>query len=183
LLGAILVSRLGGRVVTASVVETEAYLGWDDPASHGFRGRRHRGNFGLYSPPGHWYVYRSYGIHWCANVVTGPPGGGAAVLLRGAVVVDGKRVAAARRRFVPWPRLADGPGKLCQALAIDRGLDGTRVRGSPVGLFVGLPPADLRVSGRIGITKAVDWPLRFLVPNANGAAQEPPRADNRENGA
>jgi DNA-3-methyladenine glycosylase len=149
----------------ARIVETEAYLGRDDPASHAYRGRRHPGNEALYGPRGSWYVYRSYGLHWCANLVTGVRGRGSAVLLRGLCITDGVETATKRRGAVPPVRLADGPGKLCQALAIDRSLDGRSMRSSPV--RVG--PGELRerevveVTPRIGITKAADWPLRFVV--------------------
>ncbi|MEZ4588529.1 MAG: DNA-3-methyladenine glycosylase [Gemmatimonadales bacterium] len=119
LLGAAVVSTIGGRRVVARVVETEAYLGFDDPASHAFRGRLHRQNRSIYCPPGTWYVYRSYGIHWCANLVAGPAGIGAAVLLRAVEVTRGEEFVATRRPGVPRSRWADGPGKLCQALGID----------------------------------------------------------------
>jgi len=151
--------------VQARIVETEAYLGRDDPASHAYRGRRHRQNLSIYGPPGSWYVYRSYGVHWCANLVTGPVGLGSAVLLRGVVVECGEQVVASRRPDVPRSRWADGPGKLCQALAIDRGLDGLPMKTSPVRVSPGeaLDEALLRVTPRIGISKATDWPLRFLL--------------------
>ena len=151
--------------MTARIVETEAYLGYDDPASHAFRGRHHASNVALYSPPGHWYVYRSYGIHWCANLVVGPLGRGAAVLLRGVEVLEG-RSAVERRRGPVRPRdLGNGPGKLCQALGIDRRLDGLRMREAPTLVRSG-PSVDDRlvlITPRIGITKAADWPLRFVV--------------------
>ena len=76
LLGATLLSTIGGRRCSSIIVETEAYLGYDDPASHAYRGRRHRGNESIYGPPGSWYVYRSYGIHWCANLVAREAGPG-----------------------------------------------------------------------------------------------------------
>lgn len=148
--------------------ETEAYLGFDDPASHAYRGRRHAGNAAIYSPPGSWYVYRSYGIHWCANLVVGPAGHGAAVLLRAVDIVEGLEIAARRRGPVGAARLADGPGKLTQALGIDRTIDGLSMVGSGLEVF----PRRRRVAPlrtpRIGITKAVDWPLRFLAPTKTG---------------
>ena len=156
------VSEAGGERVRGVIVETEAYLGWDDPASHAYRGRRHAGNAGIYSPPGHWYVYRSYGIHWCANLVVGPPGLGAAVLLRSVRITEGEAVAGQRRGGPDRRTLSNGPGKLCQALGIARSLDGQRVRGSPVSIVPGAPTGGIQVTPRIGITKAVDWPLRFL---------------------
>lgn len=162
LIGAIVVSSIGGRAV-GRIVETEAYLGCDDPASHAFAGRKYPGNVSIYGPPGSWYVYRSYGIHWCANLVTGPRSLGAAVLLRAVEVLEGIALVRARRGPAGARRLADGPGKLCQAFGIDRSnLDGRLMRGSPVELRSGVAPSDVVVTARIGITRAIDWPLRFL---------------------
>ena len=159
-----------GPVTEATIIETEAYLGFDDPASHGWRGRLHAGNANLYGPPGTWYVYRSYGIHWCANLVCGEPGRGSAVLLRGGLPLRG--LATMRRRRagaggagggVADERLANGPGKLCQALGISRDLDGILMPRSEVLVFENQNPGSdaIDVTPRIGITKAVDWPLRF----------------------
>lgn len=147
------------------IVETEAYLGREDPASHAYRGRLHPGNRSLYLRAGTWYVYRSYGIHWCANVVCRPEGVGGAVLLRGIVPMTGVAAMRRRRRGVPDRRIGDGPGKLCQALGITRSLDGQLVASSPVRIHEGVPVDDIAVSvtPRIGITRAADWPLRFVV--------------------
>jgi DNA-3-methyladenine glycosylase len=144
-------------------VETEAYLGRDDPASHAYRGRRNPGNESIYSPPGFWYVYRSYGIHWCANLVVGPRGEGAAVLLRAVTIVRGLELVMARRGSRPADQLTNGPGKLCTALAIDRDLDGLAMRRSGVVVRPGAAPLRVRITPRIGITRATDWPLRFLL--------------------
>jgi DNA-3-methyladenine glycosylase len=165
LLGAIVVSSLGGTRVAGRIVETEAYLGYDDPASHAYRGRRHPGNQNLYSAPGFWYVYRSYGVHWCANLVCGPEGLGSAVLLRGLELGEGLECARRRRGSVPDRRLADGPGKLCQALALDHAVNGLRMRTSPVVVGPGerIPAARVAVTPRVGISRAVEWPLRFVV--------------------
>jgi DNA-3-methyladenine glycosylase len=166
LLGAILVSRVGGEEIRARITETEAYLGREDPASHGYRGRLHEGNRSLYLPPGHWYVYRSYGIHWCANLVAAPNGLGAAVLLRAASLLTGEAIVRQRRPQVVPALWTNGPGKLCQALGIDRALDGVRMDArAPVVVIPGQPVEDrgVQVTPRIGITKAADWPLRFLV--------------------
>lgn len=165
LLGAVIVSVAGGARVAGVIVETEAYLGIDDPASHAWRGRRHAGNAAIYGPPGSWYVYRSYGVHWCANLVTGPAEQGAAVLLRGIVVTGGDRVARERRGPAGSRGLGDGPGKLCQVLAIDRSLDGLPMRTSPVVVTPGeaMETGAVLVTPRIGISKATDWPLRFVV--------------------
>jgi DNA-3-methyladenine glycosylase len=165
LLGQLLVSRVGGRTTGGRIIETEAYLGVDDPASHAFGGRRHRGNDSIYGRPGNWYVYRSYGIHWCMNLVTGPPGVGAAALLRGIRPSLGMDVMGRRRRGVDPARLADGPGKLTQALGVDVRLDGMTMRESAVVVRHAEPVPDalVRITPRVGITRAADWPLRFLL--------------------
>ena len=98
LIGSQLVSWSGRVLLRAIITETEAYLGRDDPASHAYLGRRHRGNATLYGQPGTWYVYRSYGVHWCANLVCGKPGPGGAVLLRGVWPVEGTSLMRRRRR-------------------------------------------------------------------------------------
>jgi DNA-3-methyladenine glycosylase len=165
LLGARLRSRVGGFLTEGLIVETEAYLGYDDPASHGYRGRRHTGNLNLYGPPGSWYVYRSYGIHWCANLVCRGPGAGSAVLLRGVWPMRGLEIMRRRRGGAPDPVLTDGPGKLTQALGITRALDGALMARSPVRVYRAETeiPTAVNVTPRIGITKAVDWPLRFVL--------------------
>lgn len=171
LLGARIRSRLGGSVTEGIVLETEAYLGFDDPASHGYRGRLHDGNRNLYSPPGTWYVYRSYGIHWCANLVCGGPDSGSAVLLRGVFPVGGIALMRRRRGTHSLAILANGPGKLCQALGITRDLDGIRMARSSVRVYPAVASirSAVTITPRIGITKAVDWPLRFLVKPADYA--------------
>lgn len=163
LLGARIRSRLGGSITEGIIVETEAYLGFNDPASHGYRGRLHEGNRNLYAPPGTWYVYRSYGIHWCANLVCGGPDG-SAVLLRSVIPTRGIDVIR-RRRGTADSLLANGPGKLTQALGITRDLDGLGMLRSPVRVFPRTRDIAIRVetTPRIGISKAMHWPLRFVV--------------------
>ena len=144
------------------IVEVEAYRE-DDPASHTFRGRTPR-NAVMFGAAGHLYVYFTYGMHHCANVVTGPEGHGAAVLLRAVDPVAGIDVMRARRGG--RPQLADGPAKLCQAFAIGPEHNGVDVcRGAGIGLFDdGVdPPPDPLVGPRIGISKAVDVPWRWRV--------------------
>lgn len=164
LLGAVLRSGpTAGRIV-----EVEAYGGGDDPASHAFRGRTAR-NASMFGPPGTLYVYRSYGIHWCANVACGPEGVGTAVLLRALAPVAGLALMQSRRPRARRPRdLCSGPGKLTQALAIDREHDGLDVvdPSSPVRLEVGEPvdPALVGRTSRVGISVAVDLQWRFLLP-------------------
>jgi DNA-3-methyladenine glycosylase len=165
LLGATIISTLDGAVTSGRIVETEAYLGLDDPASHGYRGRRHAGNLSLYASPGTWYVYRSYGIHWCANLVTGGPAPGAAVLLRAVIPVGGIEEMRRRRGGMVGRILTNGPGKLCQALGVTGALDGQQMNDSPVlvGKQTQRPVGRFSVTPRIGITKAADRPLRFLM--------------------
>ena len=165
LLGGVIVSTAGRRRCTALIVETEAYLGRDDPASHAFGGRRHRGNASLYANPGIWYVYLSYGMHWCANLVCLGPEAGGAVLLRAVSPLEGVETMRRRRGSVAERDLANGPGKLCRALGITRALDGVPMVESEVRIErpAAFESAAIRVTPRIGITKAVDWPLRFLL--------------------
>ena len=168
LLGATLLSTIDGRRCSGIIVETEAYLGYDDPASHAYRGRRHSGNESIYGPPGSWYVYRSYGIHWCANLVArGAGSSGSAVLLRAVRPTDGQALMLVRRGGCEGRQLANGPGKLCQALGISRALDGVLMRESELvvgkGKTAERPVGEIFVTPRIGITKARDWPLRFLL--------------------
>lgn len=135
---------IAGR--SARIVEVEAYTA-DDPASHSFRGATAR-NASMFGPPGQWYVYLIYGMHHCLNLVTGAVGDGQAVLIR-SVVIDGVD-----------PRRTRGPGRLTRELAVDRSLDATEAvivdDGTP-------PPARPLVTPRIGISRAVDLPRRWLV--------------------
>ena len=145
------------------IVEVEAYRE-DDPASHTFRGRTAR-NAVMFGPAGHMYVYFTYGMHFCANVVTGPDGVGSAVLLRAVEPLAGIELMSARRGGSP--RLADGPAKLCQAFGIGRDHNGADLlSGDRVGLYDdGVPPpANPRIGPRIGITRAVDVPWRWRTP-------------------
>ncbi|HUG28399.1 MAG TPA: DNA-3-methyladenine glycosylase [Gemmatimonadales bacterium] len=165
LLGRRLESRIGGVVTGGRIIETEAYLGITDPASHAFGGRRYAGNASLYGPPGRWYVYRSYGIHWCINLVTAPVGSGAAVLIR-AIQPEGNLAALRLRRGGRLDAvLANGPGKLAQALGVTDTLDGQPMAGSALVVLEGDPVADEAVEAtpRIGITKGVEARLRFVV--------------------
>ena len=166
LVGAILETEFRGCRTVGRIVEVEAYLGAEDPASHAYRYRRHAHNGSLYLGPGTWYIYLSYGVHWCANLVAGPPGLGAAVLLRAIEPLEGHPAMMRRRGRRAIAALGSGPGRLCQALGITRArLDGREMPGSPARV---LPPTDpvendILSTPRIGITKAVDWPLRFLL--------------------
>lgn len=164
LLGTTVVSTLGGARTAGRIVETEAYLGYDDPASHGYRNRRHAQNEALFGPPGTWYVYLSYGMHWCANLVCGVRGQASAVLLRALEPVAGLDAMRERRGVVADRQLCSGPGKLCQALAITRDQDGRPMRTSgAIVVAADEPPSAIAATPRVGITKAADWPLRFVI--------------------
>jgi DNA-3-methyladenine glycosylase len=165
LLGAELVSRVGGVRTAGIIVETEAYLGRTDPASHGYLSRRHARNASLYGPAGTWYVYLSYGVHWCCNLVCEGSGLGGAVLLRALEPVAGFEAMMERRRTTQHALLCSGPGRLAQALGITLELDGAAMSSSNVRVRRGAPlaPDDIVTGPRIGITKAAEWPLRFTV--------------------
>lgn len=162
LLGWTLVSDLGGATTAVTLTETEAYAGPDDPASHAFCGRTKR-NRAMFGRAGTLYVYRSYGIHWCMNVVVGEEGVPHAVLLRGGEATAGLATMAERRGRET--NLVDGPGKLCQALGVTGELDGCDLRSGKLRLEPGQGLGGRAVvrTPRIGISKAVDLPWRFVV--------------------
>ncbi|MBT8202510.1 MAG: DNA-3-methyladenine glycosylase [Acidimicrobiia bacterium] len=143
------------------ITEVEAYAGARDPASHAFRGQTPR-NAAMFGPTGTLYVYRSYGIHWCMNVVTGGVDDPSAVLIRAGRPVIGADIMARRRGRAD--HLADGPGKLTQALGVTGDHDGTSVWDGPVRLLEGSPRrGHIIASPRVGISKAVAWPWRFVL--------------------
>ena len=163
LLGCRLVLR-GSPRLDLRIVEVEAYVGPHDPASHAAEriGRTER-NRVMFGPAGLAYVYRSYGIHWCVNVVTGAEGHPEAVLLRGLTPLDG--IESMIRRRGRSSDLCSGPGRLCQALGITGALDGHDLDHAPLVLRTGSPVPIHRIhtGPRIGISRAVDWPLRFWI--------------------
>lgn len=152
-------TRIDGETTAVLLTEVEAY-DQTDPASHSFRGATRRTQ-AMFGPAGHLYVYRSYGIHWCVNVVTGPPGHGAAVLLRAGTPVEGEETMVRRRGRAT--QLCDGPGKLSQALGISEAHDQLRLRHDGVIRLIptGVSPTVV-ATPRVGITKAVDEPWRFV---------------------
>lgn len=179
LLGRYLVRALpDGDVLVLRIVETEAYLGHVDPAAHTYGDRRTSRTDTMYLAGGHAYVYLIYGMHHCLNVVSGPEGVGEAVLIRAGAPVAGvdrmtrlRGLAGTNGRAVRPGDLAGGPGRLCQALAIDRSLDRVNLTDpqSPLWLAVGEPEPDegkIARGPRIGIGysgEAVHWPLRFAL--------------------
>lgn len=150
------------------IVEVEAYGGADDEASHAHRGLR-RANASMFGPPGTLYVYFTYGMHHCANVVTGPEGDGQAVLIRSAAPLWGIETMRARRNVIRDRDLTNGPAKLCQALGIDRSHDGLDLLNpdSPVRLADdGTPPPQRpQVGPRVGISRETARRWRFSIPD------------------
>lgn len=161
LLGSLLVSRVDDEEVVARIDEVEAYKGEDDPASHAYRGETVR-NGSMFRKPGTLYVYRSYGIHNCANTAVGPEGVGWGILIRSAQILEGAQIASRRRGH--RTDLANGPGKLCQALGITLEHNGTYLLDgdAPIQLVPGRPPEYVMATPRIGISRAAERPWRFV---------------------
>jgi len=152
----LLVDGVGGRIV-----EVEAY-DQEDPASHGYRGRTPR-NEAMFGPPGHAYVYRSYGIHWCLNLVCGPEGRAEATLIRALEPTAGIDVQRDRRGVADPRALCSGPGKLCQALGITREHDGLPLDRPPFRLEGRDAPPEVVTGPRIGITQATELSWRYAL--------------------
>jgi DNA-3-methyladenine glycosylase len=151
--------------VACRITEVEAYDGAGDPGSHAFRGPTPR-NAVMFGPPGHLYVYFTYGMHHCCNVVCGPEGSPSAVLLRAGEIVDGLETARSRRPVARTDRdLARGPARLCQALAIGAAQNGHDLRVPPLTLTAGDPPPAFRTGPRVGLRPAADRPWRFWLPD------------------
>ena len=149
--------------VAARLVEVEAYLGTRDPASHAARGPTPRAAI-MFGEAGHLYVYLSYGVHHCANLVTEREGVAGAVLLRAARVLTGEDVVRRRRGQVAAERLLSGPGNLCSGLGIRLGDNGADLCGEGrFELEVGRAPAVVLAGPRVGISQAAELPLRFAV--------------------
>jgi DNA-3-methyladenine glycosylase len=149
-----LVDGVGGKIV-----ELEAYH-HEDPAAHGYRGRTAR-NASMFGPPGHAYVYRSYGVHWCVNFVCEAEGVADAVLIRALEPTQGLEEMRRRRGLEEERLLCAGPGRLCQALAITRELDGLPLDRPPYRLEPRTEPPEIARGPRIGITRAADLPWRY----------------------
>jgi DNA-3-methyladenine glycosylase len=175
----LLVDGVGGRIV-----EVEAY-DHEDPAAHGYRGRTER-NASMFGPPGHAYVYRSYGIHWCLNFVCEREGSASAVLIRALEPTYGLEVMHKRRRRDDERLLCAGPGRLCQALGITREHDGLPLDRPPFELLPRQEEPEIAAGPRVGITKAADQPWRYglagsrflsrAIRRAGSASPEPRRS-------
>jgi DNA-3-methyladenine glycosylase len=156
LIGAeLLVDGIGGVIV-----EVEAY-DHEDPAAHGFGNKRTARNASMFRAGGHAYVYRSYGVHWCLNIVCSDVGVAGAVLIRALEPTRGLDVMAQRRGVTDPRLLCSGPGRLCQALAVTREHDGLRLDRAPFSLRARRAPVEIVTGPRIGITKAADRPWRY----------------------
>jgi DNA-3-methyladenine glycosylase len=168
LLGKLITHHLNGERLSGRITEIEAYLGFDDPASHSFIGKTAR-NAVLFGPPGFSYVYFIYGMHYCLNFSCERDGNPGGVLVRALEPVEGMETMARLRGLAPGAmpaQLTSGPGRLCQALGITRananGLDVTIHDSALQVLDDGFRPASIATTPRIGISKAIDLPLRFL---------------------
>jgi DNA-3-methyladenine glycosylase len=167
LLGAVLECTTPDGITRGRIVETEAYLGPDDPACHAVAGLTPRTEH-LFGPPGISYVYLIYGMYWCFNAVTRERGHGSAVLVRAVSPTEGLDLMHARRPRAKRERdLTNGPGKLCLAMGIVGSMSGASLASGAVRIRAGsgVPDADVEVTPRIGITRAAEWPLRYLVRN------------------
>jgi DNA-3-methyladenine glycosylase len=149
----LLVDGVGGRIV-----EVEAY-DHEDPAAHGYRGRTAR-NASMFGPPGHAYVYRSYGVHWCLNLVCEEEGNASAILVRALEPTHGLEIMASRRKLEERRLLCSGPGRLCQALGVTGEHDGRPLDRPPFELYA-REDVEVEVGLRVGITKARDLPWRY----------------------
>ncbi|HEY8772924.1 MAG TPA: DNA-3-methyladenine glycosylase [Gaiellaceae bacterium] len=170
LVGALLlVDGVGG-----TIVEVEAYHP-EDPASHAFRGRTPR-NASMFGPPGHAYVYRSYGIHWCLNLVCEEEGTAAAVLIRALEPTHGLERMRERRRTDNERLLCAGPGRLCEALAVTGAHDGDALDEPPFELRARTQQVEVVATPRIGITRAADLPWRYVLAGSRFVSRPLPRA-------
>jgi DNA-3-methyladenine glycosylase len=149
--------------VTVRLTEVEAYDGANDPGSHAYRGQTAR-NSVMFGPAGRLYVYFTYGMHHCCNVVTGEPGRASAVLLRAGAVVNGHETARLRRGGAADRDLARGPARLCEALGISRDQNGVDLASGPVTLTLAEPVPAYETGPRVGLRGAPERPWRFWLP-------------------
>jgi DNA-3-methyladenine glycosylase len=181
LLGKTLWRRTEAGLTAGIIVETEAYDGVNDPASHAWRGRTRR-NAVMFGPPGYAYVYFTYGMHHCLNAVTGPVGQASAALLRAIQPIVGLESMRERRGdHIPDRDLARGPGRLCQALRITTADDGTNLAGDAVWISETVDAPDLLIAAtpRIGITRAAERLWRFVICDNRYVSGRPLRSRDR----
>jgi DNA-3-methyladenine glycosylase len=201
LLGCVIEHQTAAGLVAVELTEVEAYAGASDPASHAYRGKTAR-NAVMFGPPGHAYVYFTYGMHFCVNLVCLGNGSASAVLLRAGRVIEGEELARARRtgrpggagdpsrdrRSVPFRDLARGPARLCQALDIDRSQDGADVVVADSPLRMRWPDArtTARSAGkkvasgpRVGVSAAAEVPWRFWIEGEPTVSAYRPAAPRR----
>lgn len=164
LLGKTLVRRIGNRIVTGKIVETEGYIAASDAACHAYRGKTER-NKHMFGDPGTIYVYFTYGCHFMLNVVTEPAGEAAAVLIRALEPLSGMDILMERRGIQDTGSLANGPGKLTAAFGIDRSLSGESLQSDAI--YIADAPevsgTQIAISTRVGITKSAELPWRFFI--------------------
>jgi DNA-3-methyladenine glycosylase len=165
----LLVDGVGG-----TIVEVEAY-DHEDPAAHGYRGRTAR-NAAMFGPPGHAYVYRSYGVHWCLNLVCEDVGVASAVLLRALEPTTGIETMRPRRGVDDVRLLCAGPGRLCQALGVTSEQDGLPLDRPPFALQERGGDVEVGRAPRVGITKAIDRPWRYVLAGSRFVSRPAPRA-------
>jgi len=163
LLGCLIVRELDGKKMVGKIVETEAY-DQADAASHSYRGRTPRTDV-MFGPSGHLYVYFTYGMHYCMNIVTSGEGQGAGVLIRALEPLEGEAVMLQNRHDRGGLELTNGPAKVCQALGVNRSMNGHDLRHAPLQLQVRPPltPEQIIQTTRVGISRAADVPWRFFI--------------------
>jgi DNA-3-methyladenine glycosylase len=165
LLGCYLVRELNGQKLVGKIVETEAY-DQSDVASHSYKGETPRTKV-MFGQPGHLYVYFTYGMHYCCNIVVGPAGHGAAVLIRALEPVEGEEIMAVNRKGITGQQMTNGPAKLCYALGIDKTMNGHDLLRPPLELIIRDPVSQTSIvqTTRIGISQGKDVPWRFYLKN------------------
>ena len=160
LLGCILEREIDGKLIRVKIVETEAY-DQTDAASHSYKGQTERTEV-MFGEPGHLYVYFTYGMHYCCNIVTGEKGVGAAVLIRAVDPLEGEELMQELRMF-SGKDLSNGPAKLCQALGINKTLNGHNLMQTPLKLVIQKPVKKFTQTKRVGISQAKDVPWRYYI--------------------
>ena len=162
LLGKVLIHSTSEGILAGRIVETEAYLS-DDPACHACRGMTPRNRM-MFGPPGHAYIYFTYGMYYCFNVVTAQEGVGEAVLIRAIEPLEGIELMMRNRNTDKLLNIASGPGKLCQAFGLDKRHNGLDLTDSDLAIIDdGYKPAEVVTATRIGISLAADLPFRFYI--------------------